>query len=392
MTNRLYYTDAYRTEFSSAVSERASDGTRVYLDETAFYPTSGGQPHDIGTLGGTRVIDVVDEGERIAHVLAAPLADHDDMRVSGRVDWARRFDHMQQHTGQHLVSAVFEDLFGAKTVSVHFGPEYSTLDLDAETITRDQMVAAEARANELVADARAVNVTFEDSESAIGLRKPSDRPGLLRIVSIAEVDRSACGGTHVRSTAEIGAILLRSVERVRKTSRVEFVCGQRAVRRARRDFEALTRIASSLSAAVDDAASVVATQSDRLKDAENARKKLEKEVAGARARDRYEAATPNASGVRVMVVRDASSIDELRTLAQAALSLPKAVVVGALASPPSLFVAASEDSGLDAGKLIKEQLTAVGGRGGGSPRIAQGSVPEASQVDDALSSLLKSIG
>jgi len=392
MTNRLYYTDAYRTEFSSAVSERASDGTRVYLDETAFYPTSGGQPHDIGTLGGTRVIDVVDEGERIAHVLAAPLADHDDMRVSGRVDWARRFDHMQQHTGQHLVSAVFEDLFGAKTVSVHFGPEYSTLDLDAETITRDQMVAAEARANELVADARAVNVTFEDSESAIGLRKPSDRPGLLRIVSIAEVDRSACGGTHVRSTAEIGAILLRSVERVRKTSRVEFVCGQRAVRRARRDFEALTRIASSLSAAVDDAASVVASQSDRLKDAENARKKLEKEVAGARARDRYEAATPNASGVRVMVVRDASSIDELRTLAQAALSLPKAVVVGALASPPSLFVAASEDSGLDAGKLIKEQLTAVGGRGGGSPRIAQGSVPEASQVDDALSSLLKSIG
>jgi len=392
MTNRLYYTDAYRTEFSSAVSERASDGTRVYLDETAFYPTSGGQPHDIGTLGGTRVIDVVDEGERIAHVLAAPLADHDDMRVSGRVDWARRFDHMQQHTGQHLVSAVFEDLFGAKTVSVHFGPEYSTLDLDAETITRDQMVAAEARANELVADARSVNVTFEDSESAIGLRKPSDRPGLLRIVSIAEVDRSACGGTHVRSTAEIGAILLRSVERVRKTSRVEFVCGQRAVRRARRDFEALTRIASSLSAAVDDAASVVASQSDRLKDAENARKKLEKEVAGARARDRYEAATPNASGVRVMVVRDASSIDELRTLAQAALSLPKAVVVGALASPPSLFVAASEDSGLDAGKLIKEQLTAVGGRGGGSPRIAQGSVPEASQVDDALSSLLKSIG
>ena len=164
-----------------------------------------------------------------------------------------------------------------------------------------------------------------------------------------------------------------------------------AVRR-RSAWDALTRIASSLSAAVDDAASVVATQSDRLKDAENARKKLEKEVAGARARDRYEAATPNASGVRVMVVRDASSIDELRTLAQAALSLPKAVVVGALASPPSLFVAASEDSGLDAGKLIKEQLTAVGGRGGGSPRIAQGSVPEASQVDDALSSLLKSIG
>lgn len=392
MTNRLYYTDSYRTEFSSAVAERASDGTRVYLDETAFYPTSGGQPHDIGTLGGTRVIDVVDEGERIAHVLEAPLAANDDMRISGRVDWTRRFDHMQQHTGQHLLSAVFEDLFGAKTVSVHFGPDYSTLDLDAETITRDQMVAAEARANDIVAEARPVSVTFEDAESAIGLRKPSDRPGLLRIVSIAEVDRSACGGTHVRSTAEIGAILLRSVERVRKTSRVEFVCGQRAVRRARRDFEALTQIATSLTSAIDDAASVVATQSERLKDAEAARKKLEKEVAGARARDRYEAATPNASGVRVIVVRDASSIDELRILAQAALSLSKAAMVGALNAPPSLFVAATEDSGLDAGKLIKEQLAAIGGRGGGSPRIAQGSVPDASKVDGALSSLLNSIG
>ena len=392
MTNRLYYTDSYRTEFSSAVSERTSDGTRVYLDETAFYPTSGGQPHDLGTLGGTRVIDVVDEGERIAHVLAAPLGDHDDMRISGRVDWVRRFDHMQQHTGQHLVSAVFEDLFGAKTVSVHFGPDYSTLDLNADSITRDQMVAAEARANELVAQARPVNVTFEDAESAIGLRKPSDRPGLLRIVSIAEVDRSACGGTHVRSTAEIGAILLRSAERVRKTSRVEFICGQRAVRRARRDFEALTQIAASLSSAIDDAASVVATQTERLKDAESARKKLEKEVAGTRARDRYEATAPNASGVRVIVVRDAASIDELRTFAQAALSLPKAAVVGALVSPPSLFVAASEDSGLDAGKLIKEQLSAVGGRGGGSPRIAQGSLPDASAVDGAFSSLLNSIG
>jgi alanyl-tRNA synthetase len=392
MTNRLYYTDAYRTEFSSAVAERTGDGTRVYLDETAFYPTSGGQPHDIGTLGGTRVIDVVDEGERIAHVLAAPLAAHDDMRVSGRVDWVRRFDHMQQHTGQHLLSAVFDDLFGAKTVSVHFGPDYSTLDVDAETITREQMTAAEARANELVAEAHPVSVTFEDAESAIGLRKPSDRPGLLRIVSIAEVDRSACGGTHVRSTAEIGAILLRSVERVRKTSRVEFVCGQRAVRRARRDFEALAQIASSLSSAIDDAASVVATQTERLKDAESARKKLEKEVAGARARDRYDAASPNGSGVRVIVVRDASSIDELRAFAEGALSLPKAVVVGALTAPPSLFVAASEDSGLDAGKLIKEQLAAAGGRGGGSPRIAQGSVPDASKLDAALSSLLNSIG
>src|SRR5689334_12283118 len=145
VTVRHYYTDAYRTEFAASVVERGPDGRRVYLDETAFYPTSGGQPHDLGTLGGVRVVDVVDEDSRIAHVLESPLGASGE-RLIGRIDWTRRYDHMQQHTGQHLLSAVFENLFGARTVSVHFGPESSTLDLDAESITRDQLARAEARA------------------------------------------------------------------------------------------------------------------------------------------------------------------------------------------------------------------------------------------------------
>jgi alanyl-tRNA synthetase len=376
MTHRLYYSDAYRIEFTATVVDRDASGTRVYLDASAFYPTSGGQPHDLGTIGGVPVVDVVDEDDRVAHVLASGLdARAMDSPVSGRIDWARRYDHMQQHTGQHLLSAVFEDLFGAKTVSVHFGADYSTLDLDAEMITRDQLTKVEARANELVADARAVMVTFEDAATATGLRKPSDRPGLLRIVTIGALDRSACGGTHVRTTAEIGAVLLRSVEKVRKTTRVEFVCGQRAVRRARRDYEALGRIAASLSSSIDEAASLVPAQSDRVKELDGTRRKLEKELATYRMRERYDAAAPDSNGVRRIVVRDATSIDELRTLAQSALDLPKVVLIGALSSPPSVLVAASEDSGLQAGSLLKDRLAAVGGRGGGSPRMAQGSVP-----------------
>jgi len=183
MTVRHYYTDAYRAEFTAAIVERSGDGTRVYLDETAFYPTSGGQPHDVGTLGGVAVVDVVDEDERIAHVLAAPLGGSEP-RLVGRIDWVRRYDHMQQHTGQHLLSAVFEDMFGAKTVSVHFGPESSTLDLDVESLTHEQLVAAETRANELVGEARPVVVTFEDAQAAQGLRKASERTGTLRVVSI----------------------------------------------------------------------------------------------------------------------------------------------------------------------------------------------------------------
>lgn len=375
MTHRIYYTDAYLTEFTAAIVDRDEAGTRVYLDASAFYPTSGGQPNDLGTLGGIAVVDVVDEDDRVVHVLEAPIDGALDSRVTGRIDWARRYDHMQQHTGQHLLSAVFEDLFGARTLSVHFGADYSTLDLDAEMITRDQLVKAEARSNEIVSRAQTVMVTFEDSASAAGLRKPSDRPGLLRIVTIDGVDRSACGGTHVRSTAEIGAVLLRSVERIRKATRVEFVCGQRAIRRARRDYESLGRVAASLSASLDDAASLVSAQSERVKELDAAHRKLDKELAAYRVRARYDSATPDANGVRRIVVRDATSIDELRTLAQAALDLPKAVVIGALTSPPSVLVAASEDSGISAGAVLKERLAAVGGKGGGSPRMAQGSVP-----------------
>jgi alanyl-tRNA synthetase len=380
VTDRLYYRDAYRTSFSAEVVDRSADGTRVYLKETAFYPTSGGQPHDVGRLGNVDVVDVIDEGDRIAHVLTAPL-DSNGHSVAATIDWKRRFDHMQQHTGQHLLSAVFEDLFGFRTVSVHFGPDYSTLDLDAESVSHKQLVDAETRANTIVSEARPVTVAFEDAAAATGLRKASDREGTLRIVSIDGIDRSACGGTHVRSTAEIGVVLVRSVEKVRKTTRVEFVCGARAVRRARRDYESLSQIAASLSASLDDAAPLVTAQADRVKESDSARKKLEKELAIFQARQRYDAATPDERGVRTVVIRDAASMDELRTLAQAAFALPAVVVVGALSNPPSVLVASSEDSGVDAGRLLKERLAAVGGRGGGSPRLAQGSVPDTSAVN-----------
>jgi alanyl-tRNA synthetase len=386
MTNRLYYTDAYRTAFTAAVVDRSADGLRVYLDETAFYPTSGGQLHDLGMLGGIAIVDVVDEDDRIAHVLAAPLAAADT--VQGEIDWSRRFDHMQQHTGQHLLSAVFEDLFGYATVSVHFGPDYCTLDLDTDSVTRAQLLGAEARVNALVAEARPVTVSFEDAAAATGLRKASDRQGTLRIVSIDAVDRSACGGTHVRTTAEIGAVLLRGTEKVRKTTRVQFVCGNRAVDRARRDFESLGQIAAALSASPDDVASLIDAQAERVKAGDAVRKKLERELASYRARERYENTHPDASGLRTIVILDAESIDELRALAQAAIALPKVVVVGALKQPPSVLLASSEDSGVDAGRILKERLAAAGGRGGGSPRIAQGSVPDAAARDALVAALV----
>jgi alanyl-tRNA synthetase len=392
MTTRLYYTDSYLSAFDAAVVDTSDDGRRVYLDRTAFYPTSGGQPHDVGTLGGVSVSDVIDEGERVAHVVTAPVADRQSP-IAGVVDWTRRFDHMQQHTGQHLVSAVFEDLFGSRTASVHFGAEYSTLDLDAESVTRDQLADVERRANEVVLENRPVSVSFEDAAHAVGLRKASDRDGTIRVVTIEAIDRSACGGTHVRATGEIGAIVLRGVEKVRKTTRVEFLCGRRTVARARRDFETLSRIAASLSASIDDAGEIVGAQAERLRDSESARKRLEKELAGFRARELYEAASPSANGVRTVVVRSGPrAMEDLRTLALAVIGNAKSVVVAPLADPPSILVATSEDSGADAGRLVKEALALAGGRGGGSPRIAQGSVPNAAALETVVSEVVSRIG
>jgi alanyl-tRNA synthetase len=393
MTSRLYYTDAYATSFDGRITDVSADGHRVYLDRTAFYPTSGGQPHDLGSLGGAQVVDVVDENERIAHVLAAPLSGQAvGDAVRGEIDWRRRFDHMQQHTGQHLLSAVFATLFGYETASVHFGADRSSLDLDVGAIDAAQLGDAERRANEIVFENRPVSVSFEDASTATGLRKPPAREGTLRIVTIADLDRSACGGTHVRATGEIGAITLRGTERIRKQVRVEFLCGARVVRQARADFEALSAIALSVKASLAEAPALVAAQSAELRDTMAARKRLEGELAVHQARALYEMTAPTPGGIRIAVLRrDGGSLEDVRPLAQAFASLPKTVFVGSVLSPATVLVAAADDTGVDAGRLLKPALTAVAGKGGGSPRLAQGTVPNADALEGVVTAIRDAI-
>ncbi|AHG87970.1 Threonyl/alanyl tRNA synthetase SAD [Gemmatirosa kalamazoonensis] len=381
MTTRIYYTDAECVAFSARVVDLAEDGRRVYLDRTAFYPTSGGQPHDVGTLGDVPVVDVVDEDERVAHVLAAPLALDVGATVDGAVDAARRVDHMQQHTGQHLLSAVFADLLGAETASVHFGPALSTIELAGGTVDRDGLVAVEARANALVAADVPVAVTFEDAAAATGLRKPTGRTGEIRVVSIDGVDRSACGGTHVRSTARIGAVLLRRVERIRQNARVEFVCGLRAARRARADYDALADVAAAFSTSVDQAPATARAQAEALRDALGSVERLTKDLAALRAESLVAAAVPDARGARWIVQRVPGKVDELRALALAVAERPGGVFVALGAEPPAVLVAAAADSGVDAGAVLKEALAQVGGKGGGSLRLAQGKVPNVADLD-----------
>ncbi|HEV8177044.1 MAG TPA: alanyl-tRNA editing protein [Gemmatimonadales bacterium] len=385
MTHRLYYADSYLRDFTAVVIDRSDDSRRVYLDQTAFYPTSGGQPFDVGQLSGIEVTDVVDEGERVAHLLAAPLT---GSRALGQINWSRRFDHMQQHTGQHLLSAVLADLGGHATVGVHFGQESSTLDLETAALTPDQVAKAEERANEVVVQNRPVGVSFEAALSATGVRKPTDREGMLRIVTIENIDRSACGGTHVRATGEIGSILIRKLERVRKGIRIEFLCGGRATRRARADYVLLSALAGEFSAAADELPRLIANQREEIKEANATNRELQAKLDLGRARELYAAATPESTGIRrVTVQAEGPSADTLRGIAQAFTAMPRAVFVGAVSSPPAVMLAASEDSGIDAASLLKSLLSSVGGRGGGSARLAQGIVPGRAQLQTVIQSL-----
>jgi alanyl-tRNA synthetase len=385
MTERLYYTDSYLRDFAARIVERSADGRTVYLDRTAFYPASGGQPCDTGTIAGVPVLDVVDAGELIAHHLAAPV---NAGPVECAIDWSRRFDHMQQHTGQHLLSAVFAEWFGLRTVSFHLGAESSTIDLEGGAVEPGTVLEAERRANDIVFENRPVAVDFQYAAEVQGLRKPTDREGTLRIVSIQGLDRSACGGTHVRATGEVGPILLRKLEKVRQTVRVEFLCGGRAVRRARADYEALSKTSQLFSSPLDEVPAMVAAQLETSRAHDKARRKLELDLAACQGRELYLATEPGADGLRRVTQRVVKgSLEELRAIAQNFTAQPKAVFIATLASPPSVLLAASADAGIDAGKTLKAALTEAGGRGGGNARMAQGSVAEAGALDQVLEKL-----
>ena len=383
MPDRLYYTDSYLREFTARVT---ADGETVRLDRTAFYPASGGQPFDTGTLGGVAVVDVADDEDGgVLHRLAAPLENATGREVACSIDWTRRFDHMQQHTGQHVISAVFEELLRLKTVSFHMGAESSTIDLEGGKLDSAGSAQVELRANQIVSENRPVLVTFEDATAVTGLRKPSEREGSLRIISIEGLDRSACGGTHVRSTAEIGPILLRKMEKVRQTVRVEFLCGNRALRRARADYELLYKTSQTLSGAIDEIPSLVAALAESARTNEKSSRKLELDLAAYRGRELYSAAEPDANGVRRVTRREErGNLEDLRALAQSFTSQSKAVFLAAINDPPSVLLAASEDAGIDAGKLLKAAVTEAGGRGGGTARAAQGSVPDGAALDRVL--------
>jgi alanyl-tRNA synthetase len=389
-TERLYYHDSYTRHFRARVIAVEEGGRRVYLDRTAFYPTSGGQPFDTGLLGGVTVREVIDEEDRVAHVLGEAL-DPDALagasEVEGSIDWVRRWDHMQQHTGQHLLSAVLEELFGMATLSFHLGAETSTIDIGAAALSPQQIEQAETRCAAIVCAAHPVSVQFEDAAAAEGLRKASERQGTLRIVSIEGIDRSACGGTHVRCSSEIGLVQIRKLDKIRGNVRLEFVCGLRALGRVREDFRLLAALSRTLAVPLEETPAAAATLVERNKALEKSTGRLATELAGREGADLYRSTEPDADGIRRVTQRGAID-DSMRARAQAFVAGSKALFLAVCEDPPSLLLAASADSGVHAGERLKAAVTAAGGRGGGNAGLAQGSVASGELLDEVVGGLL----
>ena len=414
MTKRLYYDSSELHEFDSVVEDvaplsSAQSRPAIILRETAFYPTSGGQVHDTGWLtvnGGDRlrVTEVADaEDGRIVHYLEAPakppLA---GAAVHGSIDPERRRDHMQQHTGQHVLSAAFIELYRMPTVSFHMGEDYCSIDLATPSVSSEQIAGAEKRANQIVFENRPVRIRYVSRAEAekLGLRKlpPSERDE-LRLVEVADFDLSACGGTHVNASGQIGSIVLRKSERVRQGTRVEFVCGERAVRMARCDYGALSEAATLFSAQLWDVPEQIrkSLEESKLvrKQKDDALDELAELMALADLRKQSE------TNGRKIVVRAFSDRDisfaKLFAQKVTRAGTPAIALVASTVDPPGLVFAqtaaqttaqtAAHASGgalgstADMGAFLKQVLSSVGGRGGGSRDFAQGGVPAGSSVN-----------
>lgn len=384
-TRRLYYTDSLLTSFDATVAAVEHNGDRweVLLDQTAFYPTSGGQPHDLGQLGGARVIDVVDRDTGdVVHVVDRPI--DVGAHVHGTVDWGRRFDHMQQHTGQHILSAAFDRHHRVRTTSFHLGTETASIDL-AREVTAAEIATATRAANDVVWSDREVRVRFasEEEARALPLRKEPTRSGPLRLVDVLDFDLSACGGTHVTRTGMIGLIAIAGWERMKGASRLIFVCGGRALDAFGRLRDVVTAAGRLVSGPSGDLpAAIERLQAERKAGARTERRLLD-ELAGYRAAEFCAGAETVRGGRGVLRTAPGADAAALKVLAASIVTHPGyvAVLVGD-GRPAPVIAARSADVVFDAAVWMNQAVARFGGRGGGRPELAQGGL--AATADDIL--------
>jgi alanyl-tRNA synthetase len=403
MTERLYYDDPYLTRFSAHIVERVQwEGQpAVILDRTAFYPTGGGQPHDTGFLRDARAlqdIPVVDVAEResdgaVIHVLTAPLqAD----QVEGQIDWDRRFDLMQQHTGQHILSAAFLERFDANTVGFHLSDDYSTIDLDRAPMSTEDLTGVEALANAVVFENRAAVARFVPDEEVpdLLLRKALAHQGPVRVVEIPDFDCSACGGTHLQATGEVGLIKITRSERRGAETRVEFLCGRRALA----DYDAkntlVLDLAREFTVGYWEVPDLVHRLAGDLKETQRELRRTRDALLDAEAVALWHGAATVGDARVVRAHLSDRPPDDLKHLAQRLVAHPQTVVLlaaGKAGQKGFLTFARSADIDVHMGTLVRQACETIGGRGGGRSEFAQGGGPQGDRVPFALDAAFQSL-
>ncbi len=390
MTVRLYFEDAYLKEFEAHIVRRETREGKpgVVLDRTAFYPESGGQPADRGTLNGVKVLDVQEDGEDILHTLEHEIGDDG---VKGVIDWPLRFDRMQQHSGQHILSEAFLTVVRGETRSFHLGDDVSTLEIGLPGITEPELERVEKAANAVIFEDREVKTYFVPPEriSEVPLRRPPKKEGTLRIVEVAGFDYSACGGTHVRRAGEIGLIKVTRWEKIRGNLRFDFLCGGRALA----DYIAKNRVsrhlAGSFSVADRDVLAAVEKLQADFKAQKKAAKTMQEALAGYEAHEIVE----KSPGKVIRLVFKDKSPEEVRFLALKVIRhAPRVVLFAAAAHPQShIILARSEEVSVDLREFAPLASSTVSGKGGGGPSLVEIVTQDDSRLEEALEAVEKAL-
>jgi alanyl-tRNA synthetase len=387
---QLYFKDPYQIEFESEVKSASQKQGKylVMLEQTCFYPESGGQPADQGQINGIPVVHVFEENGEVIHVLESEVR---SKKVTGKIDWKRRFDHMQQHTGQHILSQCFHRLVKGKTVSFHLGEDNSTLDIDIDNISKHDLFKVEEMANQIVFENREIKTYFlpEKKISDVPLRKPPKKHGLIRIVEVTEFEYSACGGTHPRCTGEIGMIKIVGQERIRQNLRFTFVCGRRALHDYTRKDKILTETAVMLSSHEEDVPHSVEKLFYDLKEQKKKNRKISKRLSEMEA----EKIIKDASGPVIKKIFKKKTKDQIRNLALHIIEEPGFYIIfGVVQNDMAhLVLARSEDIDFDVRNLIPEISSVMKVKGGGRPSLVELVGEEPDKLETALSKAYESI-
>jgi len=392
LTKRLYYQDSYLKEFRAKILKKIKIDNQpaVVLDETAFYPTSGGQPYDKGVIQDVPVVEVVEEGDEIIHILKEELKEEINSEVVGKIDWKSRFDHMQQHLGQHILSGALMKLWSAETVSFHLGEEVCTLDIAKENLTEDDARKAEECANEIIFNNSPVKCYFVEGEEdlkRLNLRKVPEKTGKIRIIEVEDFDLSACGGTHCRSTGEVGLIKITKWEKRGEKIRLEFICGKRAWEDYFWKNEAIKNISNKLTIKDSELGEVIDRMLEERKEIRKELKEFKERLQEYEARNLIHESSPADDGIKIInKVFEEDNFQEVRELVQKIINLDESVVVlfGVKSEGAKILLACSKALKYDMNGLTRKAAKFIEGQGGGAPNFAQAGGKRVEGIEDAL--------